>query len=536
MSDSNGSADFDYDWLIVGSGFGGSVSALRLTEKGYRVGVLECGRRFRDEDFPKTAWNLRRYFWAPHLGMKGIFRMTPFSDIFVASGSGVGGGSLGYANTLYRARKRFYEDPQWASLNEDWSATLKPHYDTAEHYLGVATVERESDGDRLLKELGEHLGVEETHRPTRVGVFLGDPGKTVPDPFFDGEGPERRGCIHCGSCMLGCRHGAKNTLVKNYLYLAEKKGTVIEAERMVVDIQPLGDGTGADGYAVTSVTSGSWFGRGRRVQKVRGVVLAAGALGTNRLLANCRHNGSLDRLSPQLGELVRTNSESILAVTGPDDSLDFTRTVAISSSIYPDPDTHIELVTYGPGADAMSSLFMLLTGGGKSAPRPFLALTGALRHPLRFMKSLWPFKWSRRTMIVLVMQTLDNAISFKPKKRLFGGVTLKTAQDPEKPIPTQMPIAYEAANWLAERLGGIPQGVVLECLFSIPSTAHLLGGAAIGESPETGVVDARQRVFGYENLMICDGSAVPANPGVNPSLTITALAEHAMTHVPPASS
>jgi cholesterol oxidase len=524
--------DFDDDWIVIGSGFGGSVSALRLAEKGYRVSVLECGRRFRDEDFAESTWDARRYFWAPMLGMKGILRLSPMKDMFIGSGCGVGGGSLGYASTLYRARPEFFKDPQWADL-DDWEAVLAPCYDTAEHYLGVEPVDFDSDGDELLRQLGAHLGVADTFAHTRVGIFLGEPGKTVPDPYFDGEGPERTGCIRCGSCMVGCRHGAKNTLVKNYLYLAEKKGVRVEAERTVVDVRPLGDGDGSEGYAVTTVRSGAWFARDRRVRTARGVVVAAGAMGTNHLLANCKHHGSLPRLSDRLGELVRSNSESILAVTPEEDHHDFTKTVAISSSIYPDHDTHIELVTYGPDADSMSFLFLLLTGHGTRLTRPFLALATAIRHPIRFLKSLWPFKWSRRTLIVLVMQTSDNAIRFCARRRwLRGGVRLTTQQDPERPIPTEIPVADEAVRWLVEKIGGIPQASVLESVFNIPSTAHILGGAPIGEDATKGVVDRHLRAFGYQNLVVCDGAAVPANPGVNPSLTITALAEHAMRQIP----
>lgn len=524
---------FDYDWLVIGSGFGGSVSALRLVEKGYRVAVLECGRRFQDEDFARSAWDARRYFWAPKLGLKGILRLTPMKDLFIGSGCGVGGGSLGYACTLYRARPSFFRDPQWADL-EDWEERLTAHYETAERYLGVEEVRFDSEGDAVLRELGEHLGVADTFAHTRVGIFLGESGKKVPDPYFGGEGPERTGCVRCGSCMVGCRHGAKNTLVKNYLYLAEKKGVTIEPERMVVDLRPLGAEDGSGGYAVVSVRSGAWLARERRRQTARGVVVAAGALGTNLLLANCKHRGSLPRLSGRLGELVRSNSESILAVTTDDDRHDFTKTVAISSSIYPDRDTHIELVTYGPDADAMSTIFTLLTSHGTRLTRPFLAVMTAIRHPIRFLKSVWPFKWSRRTLIVLVMQTVDNAIRFRHRRRLFGGVRLSTEQDPRRPIPTEIPVADEAVRWIVSKLGGTPQASVLESVLNIPSTAHILGGAPIGADAERGVVDSDLKAFGYENLLVCDGSAVPANPGVNPSLTITALAEHAMSRVPKA--
>ena len=529
------STNYDFDWIVIGSGFGGSVSALRLAEKGYRVAILECGRRYRDEDFAKSTWNFRRYYWMPRLGLRGIFRMTVFKDVFIVSGSGVGGGSLGYANTLYRARQAFFRDEQWSSLG-DWESALAPHYDEAERMLGVADCTIESPADLLLKEYGEQIGVGDTYKQTRVGAFFGEPGVEVPDPYFGGEGPPRSGCIRCGSCMVGCRHNAKNTLVKNYLWFAEKLGVEILPEREVTDVRPLEGGAsdGYEGYAVTSERSGAWLRKRRSTLTSRGVVVAAGALGTNKLLANCRQRGSLPRLSPRLGELVRTNSESINAVTAPSEEEEVAKSVAISASIYPDPDTHIEVVTYGRDADSMSYLFTLLTGKGTQLTRPLLWLGQVLRHPLRFLRLLWPFGWSRRTIILLVMQTLDNAIRLRPKRRLLGrGVRLQTEQDPEKPNPTFIPAADAVARWMAERTGGVAQSGITEAVFNIPTTAHILGGAVIGADPERGVVDARNRVFGYENLMVCDGAAIPANPGVNPSLTITALAEHAMAQVPP---
>jgi cholesterol oxidase len=523
----------DYDWIVVGSGFGGSVSALRLAEKGYSVAVLECGRRFRDEDFPSSTWDSRRYFWAPRVGMKGIFRLSTFKDIAVVSGCGVGGGSLGYANTLYVPPAPFFEDPQWADL-EDWQATLAPHYETAQRMLGVVVHDRDDPADQLLRELGEEMGVGDTYRKTPVGVYLDNPGKTVPDPFFEGAGPERTGCTQCGRCMVGCPHGAKNTLVKNYLWLAEHAGVEVIPERTVTDLRPRGAADGSDGYEVSSERSGLLPRRGRRTLTAGGVVVAAGALGTNKLLQRCRLGGSLPRVSGRLGELVRTNSESILAVTVPEDyPADLTKRVAITSSIYPDPHTHIETVTYGEAGDSMSTLYTLLVGNGSRVTRPLKLLGQILRHPARFAKTVWPKGWSRRTIIVLVMQTLDNAIALRPKLKRNGDVRLQTEQDPERPNPTFIPVANEAAEWLAKRTGGVAQSSVMEATLNIPTTAHILGGAAIGHGPEDGVVDSRQRVFGYEGLLVCDGAAVPANVGVNPSLTITALAEHAMASVPP---
>ncbi len=524
--------EYDFDWLVIGSGFGGSVSALRLAEKGYRVGVLECGRRYRDQDFAKSAWNLRRYFWMPRLGLRGIFRMTAFKDAFIVSGSGVGGGSLGYANTLYRARPAFFSDPQWDDL-ADWERELGPHYEVAERMLGVTTYADQGPADELLREYGDEIGVGETFKPTRVGTYFGEPGTEVDDPYFDGEGPRRSGCVHCGGCMIGCRYGAKNTLVKNYLWFAERLGVEVMPERMVSDVQALGAEDGREGYAVISRRSGALLRRrDPRTLTARGVVLAAGALGTNKLLADCRHRGSLPRLSGRLGHVVRTNSESIQAVTAPDDSRDFARSIAITSSIYPDPDTHVEVVTYGHGGDLMSRLFTAATGPGTRVTRPLKWIGALLRHPLRSLRLLWPFGWSRRTVILLVMQTTDAAMRLVAKRRRLGrGVRLQTEQDPERPNPTYLPAAAQAAEWFARRTGGVAQSGITESSLNIPTTAHILGGAVIGADAGQGVVDAANRVYGYENLLVCDGAAVPANPGVNPSLTITALAEHAMARV-----
>jgi cholesterol oxidase len=528
-----GQERFDYDWLVIGSGFGGSVSALRLAQKGYRVAMLECGCRFRDEDFAQTTWEAKRYYWMPKLGLKGIFRLTLFKDVFVASGCGVGGGSLGYANTLYRARPAFYADSQIAGLAE-WERELAPHYDEAERMLGVVTYDQDTPADLLLKEYAEELGFGDTYAKTRVGVFLGEAGETVPDPFFDGDGPSRTGCVRCGQCMIGCRYGAKNTLVKNYLHFAEGHGVEIIPERTVTDIKPVGAANGSDGYSVTHEHSGSWVRRDRGRLTARGVIVSAGALGTNKLLFSCKLRGSLPNISDRLGYLVRTNSESILAVTAPDDARDFTRGVAITSSIYPDPDTHIEPVTYGKRADSQSLLYALMTEAGGRGTQPLALLANVARHPVMAARTLRVRGWSRRTMILLVMQSLDNAMRLKVKRRWpNGNVVLTTEQDPDNPNPDKIPAAYRAAEWIGQKIGGTPQAVLMEALLSIPTTAHILGGVVIGRDANTGVVDQGQRVFGYENLLVCDGSAVPANVGVNPSLTITALTERAMAGIPP---
>jgi cholesterol oxidase len=525
---------FDYDWLVIGSGFGGSVSALRLTEKGYRVGVLECGRRFADHEFPESTSDYKRYFWRPKIGWKGIFRLTTFKDVSVVSGCGVGGGSLGYANTLYVPPRPFFEDPQWAGM-ADWEAELAPHYDEAQRMLGVTMNPYDDPADQLLRELGEELGVSDTYKKTPVGVYFGEPGAAPSDPYFDGEGPDRTPCSLCGRCMVGCPHGSKNTLVKNYLYLAEKRGARVSPERTVIDIRPLGAGDGSGGYEVESIRSGAWVRRERLLHRARGVVVSAGPLGTNTLLQRCRLGGSLPRISSRLGELVRTNSEAILAVTVPEDYPEnLIKRVAITSSIYPDANTHIETVTYGNDGDSMSRLYTLLTGDGTRVTRPLKLLGQIVRHPRRFAQVLRPKNWSKRTIIILVMQTLDNAMALRPKQGPLKTLWLSTEQDPERPNPTFIPVANQAAEWFAKRTGGVAQSSVMEAMLNIPTTAHILGGAVIGPDAQRGVVDAHQCVFGYENLLVCDGSAIPANVGVNPSLTITALAEHAISHVPAA--
>jgi cholesterol oxidase len=523
----------DFDWVVIGSGFGGSVSALRLAEKGYRVAVLECGRRYEDADYARTTWNWRRFMWSPRLGLKGIMRITLFKDVTVLSGSGVGGGSLVYANTLYRPPERFFRDPQWASLDDDWHGELRPHYDTAERMLGASPIPFDDAGDEVLQQLAETIGVSDTHGKPLVSVTFGEPGENVGDPYFGGEGPDRTACIRCGACMVGCRFNAKNTLVKNYLWLAERRGVKIMPERMAIDIRPLRAPDGSDGYALTHEPSGTILPRGRRTVTTRGVVLAAGALGTNALLRRCKDSGSLPRLSERLGYLVRTNSEAILAVTARDRKADFSDRIAITSSIYPDEDTHIETVTYGKKGNSMRLLFSALVGDGNRLTRPLRLLAAIVTRPRDLMTWATPGSWARRTLILLVMQTLDNSMRFRPRRFSVLGRRVTTQQDPDKPNPSFIPAANDAAERIAEQIDGVPLSSVFESMAGIPVTAHILGGAVIGADEAKGVVDTAHRAFGYERLLVCDGAAVPANPGVNPSLTITALAEHAMSHVPP---
>lgn len=524
-------ADLDYDWIVIGSGFGGSVSALRLAEKGYRVAVLEAGRRFEDEDFAESTWSFRKFVFMPRLGMRGILRFYVFKDVAVLAGAGVGGGSLVYANTLYVPPTDFFRAPEWREM-QDWKAALAPHYGEAKRMLGATEIPFETDADRLFRELADDLDVADTYRRPTVSVFFGEPGETVPDPFFGGEGPDRAGCVRCGQCMVGCRHNAKNTLTKNYLWLAERGGAEVMPDRQVVDVRPRGAEDGADGYEVTSMRSGAWLRARRETLSARGVVISAGAVGTNTLLRRCKERGSLPRISERLGERVRTNSEALLAVTARRDEHDFADSVAITSSIYPDDVTHIENVTYGPGGDAMGLLFTMLTEGGTRITRPLKWIGQVLAHPIRAARLLYKRGWSRKTVILLVMQTLHNSLRLRPI-RVGRRVLLQTEQDPDNPNPTWIPVANRAAELLAEKIDGTAQSNLPEAVLNTPATAHILGGAVIAADPGAGVVDYRQRAFGYENLIVSDGSVVPANPGVNPSLTITALAERAMSHVPP---
>ncbi len=532
--------DHDYDWVIIGSGFGGSVAALRLAEKGYRVCVLEQGRRFADSDFAEDAGELGKIWWWPRLGLRGIMRMTVFRHVTVLTGVGVGGGSLVYANTLYVPRSDdFYRHPAWDRL-ADWRDELAPHYQRASEMLGVAAGDFDGPSERLMQGLAEDLGVGDGYRSTPVGVYLGeagDEGRTVADPYFGGEGPERTACIRCGQCLLGCRHGAKNTLTKNYLWLAEQRGVQIRAESEVTDVRPLAGsgGPGASGYVISFRRPGPIPGRARTVS-AGGVVLAAGALGTNRLLRRCRDGGSLGRLSPRLGHLVRTNSETITAATSELPDADYSADVAITASVFPDGHTHFTNNTYGQGGDLIGLNFGPLTAGHSRLRRAAAVAAALARRPGRWLRPRRLSGWSRRTVLFTTMQSTDTALSFRRRRGPLGRLgSLQTEADPSAPPPENfIPLANEVAERAAERIGGYPQSSIMESLLGTPGTAHLLGGAVIGSDPSRGVIDSAQRAFGYENLLVCDGSAVPANPGVNPSLTITAMAERAISLLPEA--
>ncbi|MFC6884326.1 GMC oxidoreductase [Actinomadura yumaensis] len=533
----------DYDVLVVGSGFGGSVTALRLTEKGYRVGVVEAGRRFdtnptgapgsRYPELPKTNWRVSRYLWAPALGLTGmqrvhVIRGAKTSRVMVLAGAGVGGGSLNYANTLYVPPEPFFKDRQWAHIT-DWQDELRPYYEQARRMLGVVRNPTTTEADKVIKKVADRMGKGDTFVRTPVGVHFGaGPGIETADPYFGGVGPRRRGCLECGECMVGCRHGAKNMLTENYLYLAEKAGARVMPLSRVTQVTPLAGG----GYGVEIVRTGS-FGRNRKTLTAEQVVFAAGTYGTQKLLHKLRSTGRLPGLSPRLGALTRTNSEAILGagrrngVAGPD----YSEGVAITSSFHPTPDTHIEPVRYGRGSNLMAGLQTLLVDGDRPGerhrPRWAKFLGEVARRP-RDLAQLFDVRhWSERTVIALVMQVRDNSITLRPKKGPFGW-DVRAEEGHGEPNPTWIPEGHEATRLLAEETGGMAGGAWGD-LFDVPLTAHFLGGCVIGDSADSGVIDPYHRVYGHAGLHIVDGSAVSANLGVNPSLTITAQAERAMS-------
>ncbi|MEU3060132.1 GMC family oxidoreductase [Streptomyces subrutilus] len=536
---------YDYDVIVIGSGFGGSVAALRLTEKGYRVGVLEAGRRFTRDSLPKNSWDLRNYLWAPALGLYGIQRIHLLGNVMVLAGAGVGGGSLNYANTLYVPPAAFFEDRQWAAIT-DWQSELAPYYDQATRMLGVRLNPTMTPSDVHLKAAAARMGVADTFHMAPVGVFFGDgadadggvrvrAGEEAADPYFGGAGPARSACTECGECMTGCRHGAKNTLNENYLHLAERAGAVIHPMTTVTALSEHPDG----GHRVRTVPTDRRRTGPAKVLRARYVVVAAGTYGTQTLLHTMKDRGELPRLSPRLGELTRTNSEGLVGAQtddrryrrrhGADRRADFTRGVAITSSVHPDADTHIEPVRYGKGSNAMGFMTVLQVPYARHRVRAWFARTA--RHPLQLARSLSNRRWSERTIIGLVMQSLDNSLTTYRKPGGIGKGLLTARQGHGAPNPVQIAEATRAATLLAEEINGFAGSNIGE-LMGTPLTAHFLGGCPIGASPAEGVVDPYHRLYGHPGISVVDGSAVSANLGVNPSLTITAQAERAMSYWP----
>ena len=529
----------DTDFLIIGSGFGGSVSAHRLTEKGYRVHVVEQGRRWSPDNLPKTNWKFWDYLWAPFAGLRGFLRLRLFRHVMILHGNAVGGGSITYAQTLLIPPDSVWDDGNWAGLDQ-WQQIMPPHYATAQRMLGVTENQRPAAADAKLREMARATGVEDSFYYTSVGVFFGQdgdaPGTQYPDPYFGGAGPARNSCIGCGGCMVGCRYNAKNTLDKNYLYLAEKRGAKVTAETRVVDVRPLnGKSDGSDGYEVITEPTFARFFRKRSRLTAKHVVFAASSLGTQELLFKLKTGGSLPNISDDLGKRVRTNAESILGVRYPGSKQDMSKGVAIGSGIYIDAHTHIEAVRYPEGSNLLAALFTILTGGRPGVTRIFtwlFTMLGLLlRHPLRGFKAILPYRASSESVIFLVMQTLDGHLNMRWTRPWYWPFA-KTLTTHGERIPTFIPEANAFTEKAAKATGGIGLSTITEILFNVPMTAHCMGGCAMGATPEQGVIDAQNRVFNYRNLYVVDGSMLSANLGVNPSLTITALAERAMSFIP----
>ena len=515
----------DFDVVVIGSGFGGSVAALRLTEKNYKVAILEAGKRFKDEDFPKTSWRLRKFLFMPRLGLNGIQRIHVLPDVLVLAGAGVGGGSLVYANTLYKPPASYFEDKQWRDIT-NWDQELSPWYDQASRMLGVAQNPYFSASDKAMKQVADQMGVGHTFKLAPLGVYFGDGvGVKSKDPFFGGVGPDRSGCLQCGACMTGCQHNAKNTLPKNYLGLAESAGAMVFPEHTVTKVEQLADGS----WVVTARKSSAWFGKKRKFTAAN-VVIAAGTYNTQKLLHKMKTTGVLPKISDYLGKLSRTNSEALTGSIMPKGGTDFSKGSAITSSFFPDDHTHVEPVRYGKGSNFMGLLQTVMTDGEKIRDRRKQWLRQVVTKPSLLLKILDVRQWSERTVVALIMQNVDSAISVSSKRGLFG-FRLTSKNDSLTPNATYIPAANEVARRVAENNGGIAGGHIGD-LVNAPFTAHFVGGCVIGESIQTGVIDPYHRVYNYPTLHIVDGASVTANLGVNPSLTITAQAERAFSMWP----
>lgn len=518
-----------YDVIIIGSGFGGSVSALRLSEKGYRVAVLEQGRRAEAADLEATAAGPRRLFWMPALGLQGYFTQHIFRHVTIVGGVGVGGGSLVYAAVLLEPKEAFFRDPAWAGLGENWQSELKPYYDTAKQMLGRIKNPYMGQMDTFVRQTAESMGAGDTFGPVPLGIYFGEPEKSVADPFFDGRGPARTGCQLCGACLTGCPHNAKNSLDKNYLYLAEAMGAHILPQRKVTRIKTVGGG-----YEVEMVDPLDKKKRYEPLQASK-VILAAGVLGTLTLLFRCRDQfKTLPNISPQLGQVVRTNSEAIVAALASDRNLDLSEGPAISSEFYPGGNTHITQNRFPEGYAFMRYYMSPMVDDPLPWRRSLKTLGGYLRHPRQFISGWFDREWHKRVSILSVMQQQANHFSFDHGRSLFSpfGRRLRSQMPPGQRAPSYIPEANTAARHFARHIEGTPYNSIQESLANLSVTAHIMGGCQMGHSAADGVIDTHHQVFGYPGLYVVDGSAISANVGVNPALTITALAERAMSLVP----
>ena len=521
---------FDYDYIIIGSGFGGSVSALRLSEKGYKVLVIEKGKWWKSSDFPKTIWNLKKWMWLPLLNFFGFFKLTFYKHIGILSGVGVGGGSLVYANTLPVPKKSFYMAKSWSHL-ASWEDELKDFYPLALKMLGADRNPRLEPGDIALKELAADLQREDEFETTNVSVYFGKRDVTVPDPYFNGKGPERSGCTFCGGCMVGCRFNAKNTLDKNYLYLAQQSGARVQAESKVVDVKPLGGEDGSEGYEVIWEQSTSRFLKKSGKYNCRGVIFSGGVLGTVKLLLKLKKT-SLPNLSKKVGSMVRTNSEALMPVTALDKETDYSEGVAIGSILHIGEHSHLEPVRYSKGSGFWRLIMLPRVEGKSFITRFYRIIADFIKHPINNIKTTFVDDWAKRTQVLLFMQTIDSTLRFSEGP---FGIGMKTGMEDGKSPTPFIPEAQTLAEKYAEIMNGKAMMPNYEALFGIPSTAHILGGICMGKDKNEGVIDKNNQVFGYKNMYVCDGSMISANPGVNPSLTITALTERAMSLIPHAS-
>jgi len=509
----------EFDYIVIGSGFGGSVSAMRLAEKGYSVGVLEMGKRYNTGDFAKTNWNLKKYLWLPQLFLYGIQKITLLKDVLILGGVGVGGGSLVYANTLLEPKNDYYNSEQVKKIDENWKDVMKPYYEKAKKMLGVTKNKYFGEADKILEQIAEEYNRKDSFHIVDVGVYFGEPGKTVKDPYFNGEGPDRTGCTFCGGCMVGCNHGAKNTLDKNYLYFAEKYGAKIIPETKVISIKYENEKYIIETEKTTSII------KKKTTFVSKGLVLSAGVLGTLKLLFTCKKKGLLPNISNQLGKNVRTNSESLTGTTSLND-IDLSKGIAITSGFYPNDNTHIEVVRYPKKSDFMSLLSTIIVEEGNKITRPLKWIKNILKNPINFIRTLIPFGWAKKSIIFLVMQTIDNKISIKLNRLGF-----LTTEVTDKNPPSYNYYANKIAEDFSKKINGIPQSSIFEAILDLSTTAHILGGCIMGNNQNEGVINKNCEVFNYKNMYIIDGSIIPANLGVNPSLTITAMAEMAMDKI-----